>query len=67
MEIKVAVKIFEMSMAVDKTWHHRFARDVDHFSISWDRKTLRVADGFEAAVLDDDDSIFDRRAPGPVD
>ena len=41
MEIKVAVKIFEVSMAVHKTWHHRFARDVDHFRVGWDGENLR--------------------------
>ena len=51
MQIKLAVEIFQMAMAVHEAGHHGPARSIDHLGVRRDRHFACVADGLEPVPL----------------
>jgi hypothetical protein len=54
-------------MAVDETRQHSLARDIDHLGAGGNRDVAATTDRLEAALLDHDGGIFDRRTSRAVD
>src|ERR1700730_14931129 len=67
MQIKLAEKIFPVAMAVEKARQHGLAAGVDDLRALRNGHLAVAAGGGEAAVLDNDDGILDRRPSGAVD
>src|SRR5262249_28937038 len=67
MEVELAVKIFQMTMAVDEARQHRLAGRVDDLGIGRNGHIAALSDRFKPSAADDDHRIPDRWTAGAVD
>jgi hypothetical protein len=66
-EIELAVKIFQVAVAVNEPRQYGLTRDINHLGISRNSYLTAPADRLEFAGLNHDDGIVDRRPSRAVD
>ena len=67
MEIKLAVEILQVAMAVDEARQHGLAVDIDDLGAGGNSDFAAPADRLKSSCLDNDHGILDRRPAGAVD
>jgi hypothetical protein len=66
MEIKLSMKILQVTMTVDEARQNRFALGIDHLRVGRNRDFPAPTDCLEPACPDDDDGILDRWLAGAI-
>jgi hypothetical protein len=67
MEIKLAMKIFQVAVPIDEARQDGLTFDIDDLSASGDRDCAAPPDCLESPSLDNNDAIFDRRPAAAID